>query len=330
MCDNGESQFWVDNRMKRTISFIVHPGFELLDLSGPCSAFNIASELYGAAYHVRVISVDGGPVRDRAGVVVESEHFGEIGHSDTVLAVGGPVAHQYALNETAIALIQDSSRKAARIASVCTGAFLLAAAGILNNHRATTHWRYAGLLQTQYPSIEVDADRIFINDGGIWTSAGMTAGMDLSLALIEDDYGPGVAKGVARDMVVYHRRLGGQSQFSAVLDLAPPSGRVGKALCYAQDHLHDALTVEHLADIACVSVRQFNRIFLNATGTTPAKAIERLRLDAARARIEEGLEPFAKIASDVGFLSVERMRRSCVAIFGQSPQDLRRAARQHK
>jgi transcriptional regulator GlxA family with amidase domain len=154
--------------MKRTISFIVHPGFELLDLSGPCSAFNIASELYGAAYHVRVISVAGGPVRDRAGVVIESEHFGEIRHCDTVLAVGGPVAHQYALNETAIALIQDSSRKAARVASVCTGAFLLAAAGILNNRRATTHWRYAGLLQTQYPSIEVDADRIFINDGGIW------------------------------------------------------------------------------------------------------------------------------------------------------------------
>lgn len=316
--------------MRRTITFVVHPGFELLDLSGPCSAFNLASELYGARYDIKVASVAGGPVRDRAGVTVASERFGKIGRTETILAVGGPTAHEYALNEASKALIRASSQEAARVGSVCTGAFLLAAAGILDSRRATTHWRYAGLLQTQYPSVQVDADRIFIKDGDVWTSAGMTAGMDLSLALIEDDFGPEVAKGVARDMVVYHRRLGGQSQFSAMLDLTPPSGRVRDALCYARDHLSEPLTVERLADIACVSLRQFNRIFLNATGTTPAKAIERLRLDVARARIEEDSEPFEKIASDVGFGSVERLRRSCVAVFGQSPQELRRAARAHR
>lgn len=316
--------------MKRTISFVVHPGFELLDLSGPCSAFHLASELHGAEYDVRVVSVTGGPVLDRAGLTIASEGFGEIGQSDTILAVGGPTAHEYALNEASRALIRESSQMAARVGSVCTGAFLLAAAGILNSRRATTHWRYAGLLQTQYPSVQVDADRIFIKDGDVWTSAGMTAGMDLALALIEDDCGPEVAKGVARDMVVYHRRLGGQSQFSAMLELAPPSGRVRDALCYAREHLNEALTVERLADVACVSLRQFNRIFVNATGTTPARAIELLRLDAARSRIEEGSEPFERIACDVGFGSVERMRRSCVAIFGQSPQELRRAARGHR
>lgn len=314
--------------MKRTISFVVHPGFELLDLSGPCSAFNLASELYGAHYQIRIVSVAGGPVVDRAGVSIASEAFGQVGPSHTILAAGGPTAHQYALNEAARTLIRDNSQTATRVGSVCTGAFLLAAAGILDGRRATTHWRYAGLLQTQYPAIEVDVDRIFIRDGNVWTSAGMTAGMDLSLAMIEDDLGSEVAKGVARDMVIHHRRLGGQSQFSSMLDMAPPAGRVRDALRYVTEHLAEALTVDHLAQIACLSLRQFNRVFFNTTGTTPAKAIERLRLEVARAKIEEGQESFEHIARSVGFGSVERMRRSCLAIFGQSPQELRRSARQ--
>ncbi|RTL53161.1 MAG: GlxA family transcriptional regulator [Rhodocyclaceae bacterium] len=314
--------------MARIISFIVHPGFELLDLSGPCSAFNLANEFFGARYQIRIASVTGGPVVDRAGVSVASEDFRQIGQSHTILAAGGPTAHEYALNEASRSWLQESGKRAARVGSVCTGAFLLAAAGILDGKRATTHWRYAGLLQTQYPAVEVDVDRIFIQDGKVWTSAGMTAGMDLSLAMIEDDLGPEVAKGIARDMVIYHRRLGGQSQFSAMLDMAPPSGRIRDVLCYAREHLSEDLTVERLAQVACLSLRQFNRVFLNTTGMTPAKAIERLRLDVVRARIEEGQEPFDRIARGAGFGSVERMRRSCISIFGQSPQELRRTARQ--
>ncbi len=313
--------------MQRTISFVVHPGFELLDLSGPCSAFNIASELYGARYEIRIVSVDGGPVRDRAGVSIFSEAFSQLGRSHTLLAAGGPTAHEFALNASARQLILESSQAAVRVGSVCTGAFLLAAAGILDGRRATTHWRYAGLLQTRHPAIEVDVDRIFIRDGQVWTSAGMTAGMDMALAMIEDDLGPDIAKGVARDMVVHQRRLGGQSQFSALLDMAPTIGRVRDALRYATEHLSEALTVERLAQVACLSPRQFARAFLNDTGMTPAKAIERLRLDFARARIEDGQESFEHIARSVGFGSVERMRRSCVTIFGQAPQELRRSAR---
>jgi transcriptional regulator GlxA family with amidase domain len=316
--------------MTRTIVFVVHPGFELLDLSGPCSAFHLARELYGAEYGIKVVSASGGPIQDRAGVTVESERFGATGPAETILAVGGPMAHQHARNDRSAALIREAGRTAERVGSVCTGAFLLAAAGMLDGRRATTHWRYAGLLQSQYPRVRIDADRIFIKDGKVWTSAGMTAGMDLALALIEEDCGPDAARGVARDMVVYHRRAGGQSQFSAVMDLAPTSGRVRDALCHAREHLGEALTVERLADVACVSVRQFNRIFLDATGTTPAKAIERLRLDAARAAIEESLEPLEKIARDAGFGGVERMRRSCIAIFGQTPQEMRRAARRQR
>lgn len=314
--------------IKRSITFIIHPGFELLDLSGPCSAFNLASELYGADYPIRIVSATGGPVCDRAGVSVASEDFSRIGDSHTLLAAGGPVAHQFALNEAAKALIRESAITAARIGGVCTGAFLLAAAGLLDGRRATTHWRYAGLLKTRYPAIAVDVDRIFIKDRNLWTSAGMTAGMDLALAMIEEDLGPEAAKGVAHDMVLPQRRLGGQSQFSAMLELAPPSGRIRDALRYAAEHLTAALSVDDLADVACLSLRQFNRVFFDATGTTPAKAIERLRLDLARARIEDGQEPFERIARNVGFGSVERMRRSCVAIFGQSPQELRRSARQ--
>lgn len=313
--------------MKRIISFIVHPGFELLDLSGPCSAFNIASEIYGAQYEIRIVSVEGGPVCDRAGVSIFSEAFDQVERSHTLLAAGGPTAPEFALNEAARKLILESSQAATRIGGVCTGAFLLAAAGILDGRRATTHWRYAGLLQTRYPAIEVDVDRIFIRDGNVWTSAGMTAGMDLALAMIEEDLGPDIAKGVARDMVVHQRRLGGQSQFSALLDMAPAAGRIRDALHYAAEHLADALTVDHLAQIACLSPRQFNRVFLNTTGMTPAKAIERLRLDIARARIEDGEESFEHIARSVGFGSVERMRRSCVTIYGQAPQELRRSAR---
>ena len=314
--------------MKRTISFIVHPGFELLDLSGPCSAFHLASELFGADYRIRVVSTMGGPVRDRAGVTIASERLETAGPSETLLAVGGPAAHEVALDTATMALMRTCGAAADRMGSVCTGSFVLAAAGLLDGRRATTHWRYAGLLQTRHPSVQVEVDRIFIHDRGVWTSAGMTAGIDLALALIEDDCGPETAHGVARDMVIYHRRLGGQSQFSALLDLAPSSGRVREVLCFAREHLRGDLSVDRLADMACVGTRQFSRIFLNATGMTPAKAIERMRLEAARPRIEQGAEPLDRIASDVGFGTVERMRRSCVAVFGRSPQELRRHGRQ--
>jgi len=314
-------------RVKHTIEFFVYPKFELLDLSGPCAAFNLANELYAANYRIRVVSSKGGGVRDRAGVSIDTERFTTVEDDGTVLAVGGPTAHLHEMDSRARNLFCEHAARANRVASVCTGAFLLAAAGLLDGRRATTHWRYAGLLQTQYPRVQVNTDRIFIKEGNIWTSAGMTAGIDLALALIEDDLGAKGAKGVARDLVVYHRRLGGQCQFSEMLDITPSSGRVRDALCYARDHLSEPLSVERLADVACLSLRQFNRIFLNATGTTPAKAIERLRLELARPGIEETLEPLEIIARESGFGSAERMCRSSVAVFGRTPQELRRSAR---
>jgi len=213
------------------------------------------------------------------------------------------------------------------VTSVCSGTFILAAAGLLDGLRATTHWRAAALLQRQYPGIRIESDRIFVKQGSIWTSAGVTAGIDLALALIEEDLGPEAAKAAARDLVVYYRRPGGQSQFSALLDLEPTSERVQRALSYARVHIGKMKSVEQLAKAAGLSPRQFGRLFLAETGQTPAKAVEKLRAEAAKTRIEQSDEPIEAIARTVGFSDPERMRRAFVRTYGQPPQALRRIAR---
>ncbi len=213
------------------------------------------------------------------------------------------------------------------MASVCTGAFTLAAAGLLDGCRATTHWRFAARLQRDYPSIRVEADRIYCRDGNIWTSAGITAGIDLSLALIEEDHGFDIAKGVAQHLVVYHRRHGGQSQFAASVDLAPKNNRISAAIGYARDHIAEALTLENLAEAVGMSRRQFSRAFRAQTGTTPASMVERLRADMARGRLEATTEPVERIAEAVGFGDAENMRRAFIRIYGQPPQSIRRAIR---
>jgi transcriptional regulator GlxA family with amidase domain len=206
------------------------------------------------------------------------------------------------------------------------GAFLLAASGLLDRRRATTHWQFASRMQSMYPAIRVDGDRIFVNDGGIWTSAGMTAGIDLALAMIEEDLGRETSRRIARLMVVYYRRPGGQLQHSSLLDLEPESDRIRAVLTYIREHLTEALPIEQLAEAACVSVRQFSRAFAAQTGMSPAKAVERMRVESARPRIEDGREPLEVIAPSVGFRDAEHMRNSFVRIFGQSPQAMRRAA----
>ena len=189
-------------------------------------------------------------------------------------------------------------------------AFLLAAAGLLDQRRATTHWRYAAELQRRYPAIRIDADRIFVREDDIRTSAGITAGIDLALAMIEEDCGIEVSKAIARDLVVYHRRSGGQSQFSALLELEPPPGRIRDALAFARTHLGERLSVEQLADAARISpAGEFARQFAAETGETPGRAVERLRCEAALPRIEGTSEPLDQIALQVGFGDMERMRR---------------------
>jgi transcriptional regulator GlxA family with amidase domain len=244
---------------------------------------------------------------------------------DTLVVIGGRI--DPLLSACALSRIVDASNRCRRVASVCTGAFTLAAAGLLDGRRATTHWRFAARLQQDYPSIRVEADRIYCRDGNVWTSAGITAGIDLALALIEEDHGFAIAKGVAQHLVVYHRRHGGQSQFAASVDLAPKNNRISAAVGYARDHITEALTLERLADAVGMSRRQFSRAFRAQTGTTPARVVERLRADLARGRIETTPEPVERIAEAVGFGDAENMRRAFIRIYGQPPQSIRRAIR---
>lgn len=311
----------------RDIWFVVFPGFELLDLGGPLCAFNLAIDFHAAAYRIHIVSSTGGLVAGSSGVSIQTVAPPSPHHLDTLVVVGAPSAETlYAQSDTA-ALIADIAPRARRKASVCTGAFLLAEAGLLDGRRATTHWRYAPELGQRFPAVRVDADRIFIREDDVWTSAGITAGIDLALAMIEEDCGIEVSKAIARDLVVYHRRSGGQSQFSTMLDLEPRPGRIRDALAYARSHLRDKLSVEQLADVAHISPRQFARQFTAETGETPARAVERLRCEAALPMIEGTTQPLDQIASQVGFGDMERMRRVFLRMYGQPPQGLRRNGR---
>jgi transcriptional regulator GlxA family with amidase domain len=198
---------------------------------------------------------------------------------------------------------------------------------MLDGRRATTHWHRARELRTRFPKVKVEEDRIFIIDGPVWTSAGMTAGIDLALAMIEKDLGADVARAVARQLVVYHRRGGGQSQFSALLELDPKSDRIQSALTYAKRHLASPLTVRQLAEAAHLSPRQFSRAFHAETGQSPAKAVENLRVEAARLMMEQSRHSIDAIARQTGFADRDRMRRAFLRAFGQPPQVIRRNAR---
>jgi len=215
-----------------------------------------------------------------------------------------------------------------RVTSICTGAFVLAEAGLLDGRRATTHWYYAQDLRRRFPNIKIEDDRIFIIDGPVWTSAGATAGLDLALAMVEKDLGAEAARSVARKLVMHHRRAGGQSQHSELLALSPKSDRIQNALSYAEKNLASPLSVDKLAAVANLSPRQFSRAFQAETGQSPAKAVEKLRLEAARLMIEQSHHPIDVVARETGFADRRRMREAFLRSFGQPPQVFRRNARQ--
>jgi len=223
--------------------------------------------------------------------------------------------------------VSAQARHARRVASVCSGAFILAGAGLLDGKRATTHWSAVGEFSRYFPQVRLEPDRIWVKDGRMWSSAGITAGIDLSLAMIAEDLGADVAKRTAQQLVVYQRRPSGQSQFSALLDMDSGVGRFDAILAWARERLAEPLTVERLADHAAMSPRHFARAFTAAVGVTPAKAVERLRLEAARVAVEDTPRSIDLIAEQSGFGDPERMRRAFVRAFGQPPQALRRAAR---
>ncbi len=246
---------------------------------------------------------------------------------DTLVVAGGFGVYEALGDAALLDLLRASARGCRRVASVCSGAFLLAEAGLLEGRRATTHWSRSQQFIRRYPSVRLEPDRIFVRDGDFWTSAGITAGIDLALALIADDLGEAIARRAAQQLVVYRRRPGGQSQFSALLEMERPEGRFAALLGWARERLGESLSVERLAERARMSPRNFARRFAEETGVTPARAVERLRVEAARERVESDGGPIEAIAAETGFGDSERMRRAFLRAFGQPPQALRRAAR---
>jgi transcriptional regulator GlxA family with amidase domain len=306
------------------IGFTLLPGFQVMSFA-VISVFEFANREIGEqVYDVHLLSETGGSIRSSSGISVATEPFDDR-NFDTLMVGGSAVAGS--LTPGVIKFLRQALQRSRRIASTCTGAFVLAEAGLLDGRRATTHWHRARELQARFPKVKVEEDRIFIIDGPVWTSAGMTAGIDLALAMIEKDFGADVARAVARHLVVYHRRAGGQSQFSALLELAPKSDRIQRALAYAKRNLATPLTVRQLAEAAHLSPRQFSRAFHAETGQSPAKAVENLRLEAARLMMEQSRHPIEVIARQTGFADRDRMRRAFLRAFGQPPQAIRRNAR---
>jgi transcriptional regulator GlxA family with amidase domain len=306
------------------VGFVVYPGYSMMALAA-VPAFEVANLASDEAiYDIHFISEHGGPVSTSAGMNVETEAFGETPF-DTLVIGGGTFVQPS--TPGLVALVQRAAARARRVAAICTGAFVLGEAGLLDRRRVTTHWMHARELKSQFPQCTADTDRIFINDGPIWTSAGMSAGIDLALALIEADLGHEVTKEIAKKLVLYHRRAGGQSQFSTLLDLDAKSDRIQAALTYAKQNLHRPLSVEELAEAAHLSPRQFSRVFHAETGQSPAKAVENLRVEAARVLMERSRHPIDAVADQTGFADRNRMRRAFLRAFGQPPQVIRRNAR---
>jgi transcriptional regulator GlxA family with amidase domain len=308
----------------QTIGLIVYPQFQVLGLS-MCAVFestNMIAEQQ--VYSVQLLSEQGGPIQTSAGFGVETALF-DTRHFDTLLVMGDNLVRPW--SPGVIEYLRQFSSGTRRVGSICTGSFALAEAGLLDGRRATTHWSAAQHFQKSFPNVKVEEDRIFINDGNVWTSAGMSACVDLALALVENDLGGEIARAVAKHLVLYHRRAGGQSQFSVMLELQPKTDRIQAALTYAKQNLKSDLSVEELAEAANLSPRQFSRVFHAETGQSPAKAIENLRVESARLMMEAGRHSIDVVAVNTGFGDRERMRRAFLRAFGQPPQVIQRANR---
>ncbi|WP_375739517.1 GlxA family transcriptional regulator [Pseudomonas boanensis] len=309
------------------IGYLLMDGFQVLSLATQTvfEYANLAAK--EPFYSIENFSPAGGLVRSSLGLAVETRPLDAPRLADTwmVIGVNDPLAAP--TPEATLDFVRQAGSQARRTVGVCTGGFVLAEAGLLAGRRATTHWAFAHEMRKRYPDIEVEDDRIYLIDGPIWTSAGMTAGLDLALGMVEKDLGADAARSVARKLVMHQRRFGGQSQHSEMLDLAPKSDRIQNALNYARNHLSRSLSVEELAEVVHLSPRQFTRVFTNETGHSPAKAIEGLRLEAARLMIEQSRHSLDVVARETGFRDRRHMREAFLRGFGVPPQAVRRDAR---
>jgi transcriptional regulator GlxA family with amidase domain len=306
---------------RRTVAFVTFPSAQLLDFAGPIDVFSLANRLSPEPpFNIVVLSAGGGPIRTSSGLQIASVSIKDIRPPslDTLILAGGP-------DEGLRALVQDLSLKkwtqqaakvARRYGSVCSGALALAEWGLLDGCRATTHWLAAGYMANRFPAIDVDPEALYVRDGRVWTSGGVTAGIDMCLAMVEEDLGRLMAASIAKHLILSTRRLGNQSQFSLILD--SQVGRYAELVDWMRTHLHEPLDVQRLSEVANESVRSFHRNFLDETGLTPARFIEELRLQVARNKLEAGASVKAA-ARAAGFTSDEHLARVFRRRFDMTP-----------
>ncbi|WP_397448803.1 GlxA family transcriptional regulator [Pseudomonas sp. NA-150] len=313
----------------KTLYVLTFPDVQLLDVSGPVQVFASANELMAkqgraAPYSLKVIAAEGSSVMSSAGLGLITLPLPTADQPcDTLLIAGGRGIDAAADNPQLLNWLQIQALNARRVASVCSGAFLLAAGGLLDGKRVVTHWSRCAELARRYPALHVEADPIFINDGKLWTSAGITAGIDLALALVEEDLGHDLALAVARHLVVFLKRPGGQSQFSATLALQNNAGRFSELHAWIAENLSADLSVAVLAERVGMSERSFVRHYRAQTGSTPARAIEQLRVEAARRLLGDTVLPIKRVASRCGFGTEETLRRSFLRAIAVTPQAYR-------
>jgi transcriptional regulator GlxA family with amidase domain len=310
--------------MPRQVTFLIYPDFQLLDAAGPIAAFEIAERYRPGSYALRVVAVEPGLVTSSSGASLNAVAAARPGSIDTLVISGGNGSRAAAQCLATRRFVRACGKSARRVASVCSGSYVLATAGMLDGKSATTHWSRSADFAAKFPKVRLQPDRIFVRDGKIWSSAGITAGIDLALALIAEDLGERIARQTAQQLVVYYRRPGGQSQFSALLEMERANGRFAALLDHVRGNLAKRLSVTDLARFSCMSPRHFARVFRAEIGVNPAKAVERLRVEAARAALESGSCSNQLIARCCGFGSTERMRRGFLRVLGNPPSALKR------
>jgi transcriptional regulator GlxA family with amidase domain len=313
----------------RTVEVLAYPAVQLLDVTGPIQVFATANDLMAKAgeappYAIRLVAPGGHSVEASAGVALAAGPLSPLETSvDTLIVAGGEGSNAALLDAVLIDWVRERTRYARRTVSICTGSFLLAASGVLDGRRAATHWLYCAELALRFPAVQVDSDSIFVRDGSIWTSAGVTAGIDLALALVEEDLGRTLALAVARYLVVFLKRPGGQAQFSEALSLQSAEDKFGALHDWISKHLAEDLSLPVLASQAGMSERSFSRHYAELTGLTPARAVERLRVEGARRLLLDSRLPLKRISQRCGFGSEETMRRSFLRLLSVTPQDYR-------
>lgn len=313
----------------RSVEILIFPDVQLLDIAGPMQVFataNVISTRAGrsAPYETQVVAEAGALVTTSAGLPLMATPLPSAKSKvDTLIVAGGPGVRSASTNDALVRWVRTHAARARRVASVCTGAFLLGATGLLDGRRAVTHWTECNELARRFPEAHVEPDPIFVRDGEVWSSAGITAGIDLALALVEEDLGRDLALAVARHLVVFLKRPGGQAQFSTALSLQMADDKFGALHGWITNHIERDLSLSALAERAGMSERTFSRRYVEATGQTPARAVERLRVETARRLLSDTRLPVKRVAERCGFGSEETMRRSFIRMLSATPQEYR-------